>query len=325
MNKFRTLIVGAAACGLISVANAQTSDYPARPIRVVVPFPAGGVIDVVGRILEEKLSSGFGRPVIIDNRPGAAGMVGAGIVAKSAPDGYTLLMTNSALTMGAPLYRELPFDASQAFTPLLIAAHAPSILVVHPSMNVKSVTELVELLTKSKRGAFSYGSAGVGAPSHLAAELFKRIVGFDAVHVPYKGAAPLMVDQIGGLFAFHFAVANVGVPQINAGKVRALAITSAERSSLFPDLPTMHEAGIREFEASQWVGYLAPRGVPTTVVNRFVAEVNKALAHEDVKKALARVAIDVAGSSDPASFAAFLQKDFAKWIGVVQDANIKAE
>lgn len=233
-------------------------------------------------------------------------------------------MTNSALAMGAPLYRELTFDPSQAFTPLVIAGYAPSILVVHPSVNVKSVTELVRLV-KSKPGAVAYGSGGIGTPSHLAVELFKRIAGFDAVHVPYRGAPPAMIDQIAGQFTFHFAVANVGVPQIQAGKVRALAITSAKRSSLFPDLPTMHEAGIQDFEASQWIGYLAPHGVPNTVVNRFVAEVNKALAQEDVRKALARAAIDADGSSDPASFADSLKKDFEKWKQIVRGANIKSE
>lgn len=298
--------------------------WPEKSVKVIVPWPPGGIVDAVGRIVGAKLQIALGQTFVIMNRPGAGGIVGAEAVAKAEPDGYTLLLTTSALNMNAALQPNLSFDVLKDFEPVVVATTAPSVLVVHPSLPVKNVRDLIAL-AKSKPGKLTYASAGNGTPAHLSAELLKTMTGIDAVHVPYKGAPPAMLDQVAGRVDFHFANATVALPQIKAGHVRALAITSRARSPLMPDIPTMAEAGVPGFEASQWVGFLAPRGTPKAIVDRLAVEVNKALARQDVKADLAKQGMDVDGTSTPEAFAKFMKVDLAKWADVVKKAHVKVD
>jgi tripartite-type tricarboxylate transporter receptor subunit TctC len=261
---------------------------------------------------------------VVENRPGAGGVVGADAVAKAAPDGYTLVLTTSALNMNAALRHNLPFDVTKDFEPIVIAATAPSILVVRAGLPVKNVKELIAL-AKAQPGKLTYASAGNGTPAHLSAELFKTMTGTDILHVPYKGAPPAMVDQIAGRVDIQFANPTVALPHIKDGKIRALAMTSAARSPLQPDLPTMSEAGVPGFEASQWLGFLAPRGTPKAVVDRLAGAINKALADPEVKAALAKQGMDVVLTSTPQSFAADMKRDLAKWVDVVKRANVTVD
>ena len=314
----------AAALLALCIAPAFADDYPSKPIRLIVPWPAGGLVDVVGRAVGDKLHASLGQSVVVENRPGAGGNIGADQVAKAEPDGYTLLLTTSALDMNAALQSNLPFNVVKDFEPITVAATAPSILVVYPKLPVKSVKDLIAL-AKSEPGKLTYASAGNGTPAHLSAELFKTMTGIEAVHVPYKGAPPAMVDQIAGRVDFHFANATVALPQIQAGKVRALAITSDKRSPSMPGIPTMAEAGVPGFEASQWVGFLAPHGTPKAIIDRVAAATRKALESPDVKAALQKAGMDVAEPDTPQAFAAFVKSDIAKWQDVVQKAHVKVD
>jgi len=324
MKRTATLLAAAlAACALVAPAIAQ--EYPSKPIRVVVPWPPGGLVDIAGRVLGEKLNAALGQPIIVENKPGAGGVIGADIVAKAAPDGYTLALTTSALTMNEALRPgKLPFDLYASFTPVVVAARAPSVVVVHPSSGIDTLQELIAR-AKAKPGGLTYASAGNGTPAHLSAELFKTRLGLDILHVPYKGAPPAMADQIAGRIDFHFANAAVALPQIRSGKVRALAVTSAERSDMFPNVPTMAQAGVADFEADQWIGYLAPAGTPQAIIARLVAEVNKALLLPDVRSTLEKNGMLADGRSTPQSFAAYLKQDHSRWTGVVKAANIKVD
>ena len=321
MLKFRFALAAllSAFAGLL-----HAQDYPSKPVKVIVPWPPGGLVDLPARLVGEKLQAVLGQPFVIENKPGAGGVIGAEQVAKAAPDGYTIALTTSALNMNAALRKNLPFDVAKDFEPIAVVAYAPSVLVVHPSLGVKSVQELIAL-AKSKPGKLSYASAGPGTPAHLSAELFKSMLGLDIVHVPYKGAPPAMADQIAGRIEFHFANAAVALPQVKAGKVRALAVTSPKRFPPLPEVPTMMEAGVPNFEADQWIGFLAPRGTSRAIVDRLSAEINKALANEDLKATLAKSGTTAAAAGTPAAFASYLKQDFAKWAGVVKAANIQPD
>lgn len=302
----------------------HAQDYPAKPIRVVVPWPPGGLVDVAARVVGEKMQAAMRQPMVIENKPGAGGVIGADLVAKAPADGYTLALTTSALNMNAALQQKLPFDVTGDFVPVAAVAYAPSILVVHPGLGVSSVKELIAL-ARSKPGRLTYASAGNGTPAHLSGELLKSMLNLDIVHVPYKGAPPAMADQIAGRVDFHFANAAVALPQMRGGKVRPLAITSAQRTGFAAELPTMVEAGVPNFEADQWLGFLAPRGTPPAVPERLAAEIGKVLAMEDVKATLAKSGMSAAAAGTPAEFAAYLKRDLAKWSGVVKSANIKPD
>jgi tripartite-type tricarboxylate transporter receptor subunit TctC len=324
MKRFATILAAAlAACFLVAPALAQ--EYPSKPVKVVVPWPPGGLVDIAGRVLGEKLQVALGQPIIVENKPGAGGVIGADVVAKAAPDGHTIALTTSALTMNEALRPgKLPFDLYSSFIPVVVAARAPSVVIVHPSSDINTLQDLIAR-AKAKPGGLTYASAGNGTPAHLSAELFKTRLGLDIVHVPYKGAPPAMADQIAGRIDFHFANAAVALPQIRAGRVRPLAVTSAERSEMFPNVPTMAEAGVPNFEADQWIGYLAPAGTPQAIVERLAAEVNKALALPDVRSALQKSGMLADGGSTPESFAAYLRQDHSRWTDVVKAANIKAD
>ena len=322
LQRLATLAGGGAAAllGLPSFAQG----YPARPLRIIVPWPAGGLVDVAARQLGTRLQAALGQPVVVENRVGAGGSIGADVVAKAPADGHTLLFSTSALTINVAMQTKLPFDLLRDFEPVCLLAHAPSVLVVGPSINPASVQELVAL-ARARPGQLSYGSAGVGSPAHLAGELLKSLQKLFIVHIPYTGAPAAMNDQLAGRLDFQFANAAVALPQVRAGKVRALAVTGAQRFAALPQLPTMVEAGVANFEADQWLGLLAPRGLPSAVQARLAAECQKALAQDDLRAALLQAGMTAAPAGTPASFDAALKAELAKWTAVVKAANIQPE
>lgn len=322
LQQLGALAVGGAAAALGLPAQAQA--YPARPLRIVVPWPAGGLVDVAARQLGTRLQAAMGQPVVVENRVGAGGSIGADLVAKAPADGHTLLFSTSALSINVAMQTKLPFDLLRDFEPVCLLAHAPSVLVVGPSINPASVQELVAL-ARARPGQLSYGSAGVGSPAHFAGELLKSLQKLFIVHIPYTGAPAAMNDQLAGRLDFQFANAAVALPQVRAGKVRALAVTGAQRFAALPQVPTMVEAGVANFEADQWLGLLAPRGLPGAVQSRLAAECQKALAQDDLRAALLQAGMTAAPAGTPASFDAALKAELAKWTAVVKAANIKPE
>jgi tripartite-type tricarboxylate transporter receptor subunit TctC len=293
-------------------------------LRIIVPWPAGGLVDVAARQLGTRLQGALGQPVVIENRVGAGGNIGADLVAKAAADGYTLVFTTSALTINAALQPRLPYNLQRDFEPLALVAHAPSVLVVGPAITPGSVKELIEL-ARTRPGKLSYASAGVGSPAHLTGELFKARHKIFVVHVPYTGAPAAMNDQLAARVDYQFANAAVALPQVRAGKVRALAVTSAKRFDALPQVPTMAEAGVADFEADQWLGLLAPRGLPPAVAERLAGEANKALASEELRAALAQAGMSAAPAGTPAAFDAYLRRDLARWAALVKAQGIQPE
>lgn len=317
----RVAAVLAAGCAL---GSAWAQGYPSKPVRMVVPWPGGGLVDVAARQLAPRLQAALGQPVVVDNRVGAGGAIGADVVAKAPPDGHTLLFTTSALTMGAAMGARTPFDLLRDFEPVCLLAHAPQVLVVGPNINPGSVKELVEL-ARSRPGRLSYGSAGVGSPAHFAGELFKSLQGVYAVHIPYTGAPAAMNDQLAGRLDFQFANSAVALPQIRAGKVKALAVSGESRFAALPEVPTMVEAGVPQFEASQWLGLLAPRGLPAAARERLVAECNRTLAADDVRSALVQSGMSAAPAGTAAGFDTMLRAELDKWTQLARRANIKPD
>jgi tripartite-type tricarboxylate transporter receptor subunit TctC len=322
--QYRRLAALAAAAWLSAVPlGVGAADYPDRPIRMIVPWPAGGLVDILARTLGERLQASLGQPVVVENRTGAGGMIGAEAVANAAPDGYTLALTTTALNMNAALKAGTP-AANEMFAPVAVAAYAPSILVVHPSVEAKTVKELVAL-AKAKPGMLAYASAGNGSPAHLQGEMFKSMTGTNLVHVPYKGAPQAITDQIAGRVHVQFANAAVALPQIKAGTLRPLAVTSAKRWETLPDLPTMDEAGVTGFEASQWLGVLAPRGTPSTTVAKLNAAIVNAVGERELQATLARNGMEAAAPAPADKFSAYLADDAAKWSRIVRQAGIKLD
>ena len=322
LQRLGALTVGTTAAALGLPVQAQA--YPARPLRIVVPWPAGGLVDVAARQLGTRLQAAMGQPVVVENRVGAGGSIGADLVAKAPADGHTLLFSTSALTINVAMQTKLPFDLLRDFEPVCLLAHAPSVLVVGPSINPTSVQELVAM-ARARPGQLSYGSAGVGSPAHFAGELLKSLQKLFIVHIPYTGAPAAMNDQLAGRLDFQFANAAVALPQVRAGKVRALAVTGSQRFAALPQVPTMVEAGVANFEADQWLGLLAPRGLPGAVQSRLSADCQKALAQDDLRAALLQAGMTAAPAGTSASFDAALKAELAKWTVVVKAANIKPE
>lgn len=310
--------------GLLLAVSAGAQTYPSKPIRVVVPWPAGGLVDVAARQLGQRMQNTLGQPLVIENKVGAGGNIGADLVAKSAADGHTLLFTTSALTINAALRSTMPFDPVKDFERVAVVAYAPAVLVVNPNSSIRSLDDLVKA-ARSQPGKLSYASAGVGSPAHLMSELFKSRQNIFVVHIPYTGAPAAMNDQIAGRIDFQFANAAVALPQVKAGKVRAIAVTSTQRLSGLPDVPTMAEAGMKQFEIQQWIGLMAPQGTPAAVVNRLVSEVNTVLALNEFGQALSSSGTNSAKPGKAADFDAYFKQDLAQWVGVVKAADIKPE
>jgi tripartite-type tricarboxylate transporter receptor subunit TctC len=303
-------------------ATAQT--YPSRTITLVVPFPAGGATDVVARVLAKGLSDRVKQPVIIDNRPGANGAIGSASVAKARPDGYTLVMGGvNTHAMNDSMLKPRPYDSAKDFAPITLTALIPIAFVVNPQLPVATLQELVAL-ARSKPRQLSYGSSGTGGPHHLAMELFKLAAGVDIVHVPYRGGAPQLNDLIGG----HILIGSIGLPpalpHIDAGKLRALAVTDAKRSTLLPRLPTVAESGWPSFEVSYWLGLMAPAGTPRDIIDRLAAESVAVLTTSDTREALAKQGAEVV-TSTPDEFKTLVENDIVKWSKLIQEAGITAE
>jgi tripartite-type tricarboxylate transporter receptor subunit TctC len=320
----RSPLVASAWLATAFMLPAAASEYPDKPVRLVVPWPAGGLVDIAARTSGTSLQAAMGQPFVVENKPGAGGGIGADAVAKASPDGYTLLLTTSALNMNAAIKRTPAYSVANEFIPIAAVAYAPSVLVVRSSLGVSSVAELTAL-AKSKPDKLSYASAGQGSPAHLYGELFKSLAGVEMLHVPYKGAPQAINDLIAGEVDVLFANAAVALPQIKGGRVRALAVTSAQRFPALPDMPTMAEAGLPKFNADQWLAILAPRGTPPAVVQRLRIEIDKMLVRDDVRAALSQSGMTAAAASTPAEFTSVLNREYEIWLSVVKSANIKPE
>ena len=315
-------VASIALAGMSCAANAQQKGpvYPDRPVRMLVGFAPGGGADTAARPVGQRLSEVLGQQFVVDNRPGAGGNIATEIAARATPDGYSLLVgTIAALAINPSIYEKLAFDPIRDFSPITNMASSINVLVVHPSVAAKTVKELVALL-RAKPGSLNYGSSGIGATQHMSAELFAMMTGTQIVHVPYKGGAPAMADLLGGQIDFMFDTAPSSVPMVKAGKVRGLAVTSRERSKVFPELPTMDESGLKGYELRGWIGLLAPAATPREVVLRINAEVHKMLSG-DLRARLFELGLDVAGGS-PESFGAFIKADIARYASIVKAARI---
>ena len=309
---------------LLAAGAATAQSWPAKPVRLVVPFAPGGGTDITARLLGPKLSSALGQQFIIDNRGGAGGMLGVDIAAKSPADGYTMVLgAIGAIAINVSLYEKMAYDPVKDLVPVSQTANALNVLVVHPSLPVKTVKEFIAL-AKARPGQLNYGSSGPGATDHLSGELFNALTGARMVHVPYKGGAPAMLDLIGGNVQLVFSTMSTAVGSIKAGKIRALGMTGNQRFELMPEIPTIAEAGLKGFEANNWYGFFLPAGTPKDIVARLNQETVKALASPDVKQRLLESGI-VATSSSPEQFASYIQSETKKWAKVIKDAKIKVE
>lgn len=298
--------------------------WPNRPVRLLVPFAAGaGTNDIMARLVGQHLGARLGQPVVIENRPGAGGIAGTEAAAKAAPDGYTFLMTNVSLVISPYLYAKLPYDPQKGFVPVTLVATAPLMLVVHPSVAAKSVQELIAF-AKANPGRLTYGSGGVGSTPHLAGELFKSLAGIDAVHVPYKGGAPALNDLVGGQISFMIENVPGTMPFVKAGKLRALAVTGAQRTNTDATLPTMAEAGVPGYEVVGWNGIVAVAGTPPGIVARLQAETANVLRLPEVRERLAAMGAEPIGSTQE-QFAAFIRAEDVRWGRIIREKGIRSE
>ena len=312
------------AAGATPLANAADEAYPSKPIRLVVPFPAGGPLDVVARAIGQKLTDAWGQPVIIDNRPGAGGNIGADLVAKSAPDGYTILEgALSTHAVNVSLYGKMPYDPIRDFAPITLVAVTPNVLVLNPSVPANSVQELIAY-AKAHPGKLSFGSGSNGSAGHLAGEAFKAEAGVDMVHIPYKGGAPAMQALLAGDTQLMFDNLSNSTPQLKAGKIKALAVTTAKRSALAPELPTLAEAGLPGLDIYTWWGFLAPAGTPKEIIAKWNAEVTRILVTPEMKAFFAQQGAEPAPTS-PEEFSALIRREITKYAKIVKDSGAKVD
>lgn len=311
---------------LLSAANAeaqQSTQYPTKPIKIVVPYPPGGFNDTLGRTLAAKFTESWGQPAIVENKPGANTVIGSDFVAKSPADGYTLLIVAFPFAVTPSLIKNMPYDTVKDFAPVVLAAQSPNLLVVNPTLAVKSVAELIAM-AKAKPNSLSYASTGNGSSNHISMELFKSLAGVEIVHIPYKGSAPAVTDLLGGQVQVMFDNAPNVLPQVRAGRLRALGQSGLTRSAIAPDLPTVAEAGVPGYEVMVWFGLVAPAGTPREIVNKLNAEVLKILAMPDVRERFLAQGVEPMGST-PEQFGEHIRSQMAKWGKVVRDAGVKAE
>ncbi|MBO1114474.1 tripartite tricarboxylate transporter substrate binding protein [Bordetella petrii] len=320
----RRIIAGALGAMLAGGMAAAQAAYPDQPIRIIVPWPAGGLVDLPARLLADKLQAELGGTVIVENKTGAGGTIGADTVAKAPADGYTLMVTTSAIAINQAIGLPQPFNLLKDFQPVAPLAYAPLLLVTHPTRGPKSLADLIAR-ARATPGQLNYASAGNGTPGHLAGEWLKAREHLDIVHVAYKGGPPAMTDQIGGRVDFHFANAAVALPQIKAGKITALAVASDKRMPQLPQVPTMAEAGEPGFNTDQWIGLLAPKATPAAVIERLNQAASKALADPKVRDAMTRSGITAAEPASVAAFSTEVGTDLDKWTGIVRSAHIKVE
>ena len=311
------LAVGAPLCGVAA------DKYPSKPVRMIVAVPPGGPADILARLVGPRLTEALGQTVVIDNRPGANGNIAYEMAARAAPDGYTFVLVAAGVVINPSLYREVRYDPLRDFAAITQGISVPNILVVHPSVPAHSVSELIAL-AKSRAGKLTFASAGNGTSGHLALELFKQRTGMNAIHVPYKGGAPALAEVLAGQVQALFSLALAATPQIKAGRVRALAITSGKRSAVAPELPTVAESGLPGYEVVGWFGWLAPVKMPREIVLRLNAEIVKALKAPDVRERLLSQSSEPVGDS-PQAFGAFIRSERDKWADVIKRGGIRME
>ena len=315
---FRRLLLAALCCALPALAQ-----YPAKPIKIVVPYPPGGFNDTLGRTLAAKFTDAWGQPAVVENKPGGNTLIGNDFVAKSPPDGYTLLVVAFPFSVVPSLFKTMPYDTVKDFSPVILAATSPNLLVVNPSLPVKSVGELIAL-AKAKPNSLSYASTGNGSSNHISMELFKSLAGVQIVHIPYKGSAPAVTDLLGGQVHLMFDnVPNV-LPHVKAGKLVALGQTGVKRSPLISEIPTVAEAGVAGYEVTVWFGLVAPAGTPREVVQKLNAETVRILAMPDVRERFQAQGVEPVGST-PEQFGEHIRAQMSKWAKVVKDAGVTAE
>jgi tripartite-type tricarboxylate transporter receptor subunit TctC len=302
---------------------ALAQDWPTKPVTLIVPFAPGGTTDIVGRIIAQQLTARLGQTVVVENIGGAGGNLGATNAARSAPDGYTIFMATVAHTMAPGIYKSLAYNFEKDFDPITVVATVPNILIVNPSVPAKNVAELIAYL-KANPGKISYGSAGVGSTEHMSAELFRSLSGTDIIHVPYRGGAPMLADIVAGNIQMAIETSGAATPLVKAGSVRALAVSPAKRSALFPDLPTLAESGLKGYDVSTWYGFLMPKGTPEAIRTRLYNETAAILKDPGIVKKLSDFGAEP-GGQPPAQFAAFIQAETDKWVDLAKKAGISAE
>jgi tripartite-type tricarboxylate transporter receptor subunit TctC len=319
----KPLLALAAAMALALPAAVLAQAFPSKPIRLIVTYPPGGGADLMARLVAPKMAAALGQPVVVENKPGASGQIGAAEVARAAPDGYTLLLDASSFAVNPSLYRKLPYDSAKAFTPLAVLALYPNVLVVTPSFAAKTAQELVAL-AKAKPGTIAYASSGNGSAQHLAGELFRARTGVDITHIPYKGGGPAMNDVIGGQVPVFFANIASGLGHIRGGKLRPLAVTGAKRSSALPDTPTMAEAGVPSYEVYEWNAIFAPAGTPAPVIARLAEAIEKSMQAPDIRERVAALGGEIAGFG-PKDADTFVREQTELWAKVIRLADINPD
>jgi tripartite-type tricarboxylate transporter receptor subunit TctC len=308
---------------LFSSVLAHAQDWPTKPVTLIVPFVAGGTTDIVGRIIAQSLTETLGQRVVVENVGGAGGNLGAMNASKAAPDGYTIFMSTVAHAMAPGIYSSLAYNFEKDFEPVTIVATVPNILIVNPSVPAKSVDDLIAYI-KANPGKMNYGSAGVGSTEHMSSALFASITGTDIVHVPYRGGAPMMADLVAGHIQMSIETSGAATPFIKSGQVRALAVSPAKRSALFPDLPTLAESGLKGYDVSTWYGFLFPKGTPQAIRDKLYAQLSDILKNPEVIKRLNAIGAEPGGIT-PDQFKAFIHTETEKWVALAHKAGIKAE
>jgi len=312
-----------ALAAAVASAPAIAQDYPARTVRVIVPFSPGGGTDLIARLVSQKLTESLRAPFVVENRPGAGGSLGTALVAKSPPDGYTLIVVSSSHGINPSVRKDLPYDTQRDLAPVSLLMSGPALLVTHPSVPARNVKELIAL-ARARPGALTFGSAGFGTPPHLGGELFKVMAKVDMTHVPYKGNSAAFIDVISGEISLMFPNIVSGIPHVRRGKMRGMAVSSKQRSPIAPKIPTVSESGLPGYEMGSWFGLVAPAGTPPAIVARLQQETAKALSLPDVKERLTAQGVDAIGST-PEAFRAFLDNEIARWARVIKASNMKLQ
>ena len=315
-------IIAISAC-IAGTAPSLAQEYPTKPVRIIIGFPPGGATDLVARLMAPKYMQAFKQQFIVDNRPGANGTIGTDLAAKAPPDGHTIHLATIGSLVLSPATTKVPYDPLKDFAPISQAVSLQNIFIVHPTLPVKTLKDLIAL-AKKKPGAFNYASSGLASPGHLAGELFKTMAGVDMVHVPYKGGGPALTDLIAGHVEIFVAVISTAVPSVKAGKARALAVTGGKRAPALPDVPTVAEAALKEYEATNWYGMVAPAGTPQRIIDRLNKETVAILNMADVRKTLLDSGID-AVSSTPQQFGSYIKSETDKWAKVIKAAKLEAK
>ncbi len=318
------MILRAVALGLLCAASlVSAADFPSKPVRLILGFPPGGATDLVARAMQPRMSAGLGQQLVIDNRPGANGIISCELVARADPDGHTLLFGHIGSLVISPAIQKVPYDPLKDFTPVGQSVQLQNILITHPSLAAGTLQEFIAL-AKTKPGQINYASSGIGSPGHLAAVLFESMAKIQITHIPYKGGGPAITDLLAGQVPAFFAVISTAVPHVQAGKVRGIAVTGSRRAEAVPDVPTLAEGGVPGYAATNWYGLLAPARTPVAVINRINREMTAALKAPEVAEALKSRGIDAAPNS-PAEFAAFIRAESAKWRPIVLQSGIKSD